>query len=56
MKIEPGVDGLIHTSKLTPDQTFQPGDSVTIVVENVDPGQRRMSLSTVLTEVPMGYK
>ncbi len=56
IKIEPGVDGLIHTSKLTPDQVYEPGDEVSVVVESVDPAQRRMSLSIVLTEVPMGYK
>lgn len=56
VKIEPGVDGLIHTSKLTPDQVFEPNDEVNVMVESVDPGQRRMSLSIVLTEVPMGYK
>ncbi|MBW7955750.1 S1 RNA-binding domain-containing protein [Patescibacteria group bacterium] len=56
VKVEPGVDGLIHTSKLSPDQQFQPGEQVTVVVESVDPAQRRMSLSAVLTEVPMGYK
>lgn len=56
IKVEPGVDGLIHTSKLSPDQQFQPGDQVTVVVESVEPTQRRMSLSAVLTEVPMGYK
>jgi ribosomal protein S1 len=56
VKLEPGVDGLIHTSKLTPDQTYDVGEDVTVVVESVDPDQRRMSLSVVLTEVPMGYK
>jgi len=56
IKIEPGVDGLIHTSKLTPDQIYESNDEVSVVVESVDPAQRRMSLSIVLTEVPMGYK
>jgi len=56
VKVEPGVDGLIHTSKLSPDQQFNPGEAVTVVVESVEPTQRRMSLSAVLTEVPMGYK
>lgn len=56
VKIEAGVDGLIHSSKLTPDQVYEPGEDVTVTVESVDPGQRRMSLSVVLTEVPMGYK
>jgi ribosomal protein S1 len=56
VKIEPGVDGLIHTSKLTPDQVFDVNDEVNVVVESVEPAQRRMSLSVVLTEVPVMYK
>jgi ribosomal protein S1 len=56
VKIEPGVDGLIHTSKLTPDQVFDVNDDVNVVVESVEPAQRRMSLSVVLTEVPVMYK
>jgi small subunit ribosomal protein S1 len=56
VNVEPGVDGLIHSSKLAPDQSFKKGDTVTVTVENVDPVQRRMSLSVVLTELPVGYK
>jgi small subunit ribosomal protein S1 len=51
-----GVDGLIHASKLDPSEVYEKGDEVTVNVENVDPERRRMSLSPVLTEVPMGYK
>lgn len=56
VNVEPGVDGLIHMSKLTPSDTYEVGDEVTVTVESVDSNQRRMSLSPVLTEVPMGYK
>lgn len=56
VNIEDGVDGLIHASKLNLDETYQKGDEVTVVVESVDPDRRRMSLSPVLTEVPVGYK
>lgn len=56
VNVEPGVDGLIHSSKLTPDNQLKKGDEVTVTVESVDPDQRRMSLSMVLTEVPVGYK
>ena len=47
---------MIHASKLTPEQVYDVDDEVTVTVESVDPGQRRMSLSVMLTEVPMGYK
>jgi ribosomal protein S1 len=56
VNVEPGVDGLIHTSKLSPDMTYKKGEKVTVTVESVDPDQRRMSLSVVLTELPVGYK
>jgi ribosomal protein S1 len=56
VNVEPGVDGLIHSSKLDPARELKVGDSVTVNVENVVPEQRRMSLSVVLTEAPMGYK
>ncbi len=57
INVEPGVDGLIHSSKLDGQTTpLKKGDKVTVNVESVDPQQRRMSLSLVLTELPMGYK
>lgn len=56
VNVEQGVDGLIHMSKLDPSQTYEVGSKVSVSVESVDPGQRRMSLSPVLKEVPLGYK
>lgn len=54
--VMPGVSGLIHSSKLNPNVSLKEGDEVTVNVDSVDPDKRRMSLSMVLTEVPMGYK
>lgn len=56
VNVEPGVDGLIHSSKLDSSVELKRGESITVHVESVDSKQRRMSLSLVLTEVPMGYK
>ena len=56
LNVEDGVDGLIHASKLNPDETYEKGAEVTVTVESVDPERRRMSLSPILTEVPVGYK
>jgi len=56
VNVEPGVDGLIHASKLSPEQIFKKGEKVTVSVESVEPKQRRMSLSVVTTTVPVGYK
>ncbi|MFZ5438231.1 MAG: 30S ribosomal protein S1 [Patescibacteria group bacterium] len=56
VNVEPGVDGLIHSSKLDPAKELKVGEEVTVNVENIVPEQRRMSLSVILTEAPMGYK
>ncbi len=54
--VMPGVDGLIHVSKLSPEDKFKIGDEVTVNVDSIEPEKRRMSLSLVKTEVPVGYK
>ena len=54
--IEPGIDGLIHISKVPAGEEPKVGDKVQVSVEKVEPEARRMSLSIVLSEVPMGYK
>ncbi len=56
VNVEAGVDGLIHSSKLDGATQLNKGDKITVNVESVDPQQRRMSLSLVLTELPVGYK
>jgi small subunit ribosomal protein S1 len=56
VNVEQGIDGLIHSSKLEDGHDLKKGDHITVNVESVDPDQRRMSLSLVLTEVPLGYK
>ncbi len=56
VNVMPGVDGLIHASKISPDSNLNKGDKITVNVDNVEPDKRRMSLSLVLTEVPIGYK
>jgi len=54
--LEPGVDGLIHISKIPSGNEPKVGGEIEIFVENIDVEQRRMSLGIVLTEVPVGYK
>lgn len=56
VNVEPGVDGLIHASKIDPDHQYRIDEEITVAVESVDSQKRRMSLSVVLTEVPVGYK
>jgi ribosomal protein S1 len=54
--LEPGVDGLIHISKVPSGEESRVGDEVDVYVESLDAKNRRMSLGMVLTEVPVGYK
>src|SRR3989344_1502311 len=54
--LEPGVDGLIHISKIPTGQEPKVGEDIDIFVESLDKEARRMSLGMVLKEVPVGYK
>lgn len=51
VEIEPGIDGLVHISELSEDRVdkatdvLKPGDDVDVMVLDVDPGERRISLS-----------
>lgn len=56
VNFEPGVDGLIHVSRMGSFPELTMGEEIEVLVENVDPANRRMSLGPVLTEVPVGYK
>jgi len=54
--LEPGVDGLIHISKIQAGSEPEVGAPIEVVVDSVDTENRRMSLGMVLTEVPVMYK
>ncbi len=54
--LEPGVDGLIHISKIEAGKEPEVGRDIDVVVDSVDLENRRMSLGLVLTEVPVMYK
>ncbi len=56
VKLERGIEGLIHASKMPVDKAFKEGDEVDVFVESVDLDKRRLSLGVVLTTVPVGYK
>lgn len=54
VEVMPGVEGLVHISKLVTDrrlnharQAVEPGQEVTVTVVGFDPEQRRLSLSMV---------
>jgi ribosomal protein S1 len=54
--LSPGVDGLVHISKLTPGEEPKSGDEVTCMIEDIQPEKRKISLSMSLTEKPIGYR
>lgn len=56
VNLAPGVDGLIHISKIPTDKEFKAGQKIECFVEQVDLEHRRMSLSLALIKKPVGYK
>ena len=47
---------LEHITKIPPGTKFKDGDQVSVYVEGVDKGARRISLGLILTQKPVGYK
>jgi len=56
VNLEPGIDGLIHISKIPAESSLKVGDKVSCYIESIEPEARRMSLGLVLKEKPVGYK
>jgi len=56
INLEPGIEGLIHISKIPAEKSFRVGEKVDCFVEFLDKENRRLSLGLVLKEKPVGYK
>lgn len=56
INFEPGVEGLLHISKIPVDVEVNVGKELEVEVESLDPENRRMSLSLILRKKPVGYK
>lgn len=56
VQIEPGIEGLIHITKIPPDKKYKKGDEIEAYVEEVDKKERKISLRPMLTAKPVGYK
>ena len=56
VQLEPGLEGLVHMTKIPPGKKLGRGDEVQVYVEDVDRENKRISLGLVLTEKPVGYK
>lgn len=49
VQLEPGIEGLIHISKIPPDVDLEVGQEVQCYIESLDKENRRLSLGLVLT-------
>lgn len=49
VKLGDDVEGLIHVSKLGPDDNFEMGKEVSVMIDSLDAQKRRISLAPVLT-------
>ncbi len=55
VSVAPGIEGLIHESKLS-GVPYAQGDEVSVVIDSIDTDQRRVRLSPAATDVPVTYK
>lgn len=56
VRLEPGIEGLIHLTKIPPDQKLKVGDEVNVYIEEIDAKNKKISLGLVLTAKPVGYR
>jgi len=54
--LDEGIEGLMHISKIPPNQAFDIGQKVTCTIESVDTEARRISLAPVVKEKPILYR
>ena len=54
--LSPGIEGLIHISKVSPGEEPKAGDEINCIIEDIKPDQRKISLSMTLKEKPIGYR
>lgn len=56
VELEPGIEGLIHITKIPPTHKLSVGQEVKCTVEEVNLKDKRIALGLVLTSIPLGYK
>lgn len=56
VELEPGIEGLVHMTKIAPGKKFSVGDEAKCYIEEIDTKSRKISLGLVLTSIPVGYK
>jgi len=56
VKLEPGIEGLIHISKLTGKENLKIGSKIKAFIEKADKRNRKMSLVLTQQEKPVTYR
>lgn len=56
VRLEPGIEGLIHVSKLEGVDELEIGKEMTVYIEKIDMKHRRISLVLALEEKPVLYR
>lgn len=56
VELAPGIEGLIHITKIPPTHKIEMGHEVNCIIEEVNTKDRRIALGLVLTSIPLGYK
>ena len=56
VELTPGVEGLIHITKIPPTHKLVVGAEVKCTIEEVNVKDKRIALGLVLTTAPVGYK
>ncbi len=56
VKLDPGIEGLIHISKIPPGEEPKEKERVDCIIESVDSLKRKISLSLVPKGKPVGYR
>lgn len=56
VQLEPGIDGLIHLTKIPHGEKMEKGKEVEVYIEDIDVKEKKISLGLVLTAIPVGYK
>ncbi|MBI3289895.1 S1 RNA-binding domain-containing protein [Candidatus Microgenomates bacterium] len=56
VEVRPGIEGTISRSKIPVGASYQVGDKINCIIENIDLEKHRLSLSLQLTVKPIGYK
>jgi small subunit ribosomal protein S1 len=56
VELTPGVEGLIHITKIPPTHKLTVGQEVKCEIEEINTKDKRIALGLVLTSIPVGYK